>query len=74
MATKNFKVGDRVHWIDPCTADYTAKQLKEQRATVYTVIDILDEEEGVALITIEGYGGETEVYFDELTPVKPKKG
>lgn len=66
------KVGDLVHWNDPCTTDYTPAQLKRQRATVYEVVDIINEDEEVALIKIPGFGSEAEVYFSELTPVKTR--
>lgn len=56
-----FAEGDRVRWHDPAEHDYSKEDLKIQHWTVYTILEVKDDE---ALIT--SGTGETEVRVAEL--------
>lgn len=62
-----FCQGDKVYWHDPAEEDYEECDLKIQRETVYTILELRED---TALIT-SGVG-ETEVYLSELEHIDEK--
>ena len=64
MNINDIKIGDKVYWNDPAIADYDEEDRADVLDTEWEVFDIQGD---IVHISSE-YGGEAEVYAEELDP------